>query len=399
MLNTNDEINSWRDATKIEDMISLIDRGILLPWQDSRKVLKGMAPESMEIVIRHIAKLFDERSDQLLSMEILTESLLAFISAAGEKKLIYQFIAEIFSQVHQERCIDGLIKTVLKNDLIDKDYREGAFVLGIFLISELGLAIFQYKEETQDNAPWIDTCLHSIATHLLALGNENNTHIRLALLRYFGTFNVFPQYRFSFNRILSRFAHTLLEQLFSQLFNRKNEASALSYLLEVMPYIFEGDQYAQQIVYYNFRHFLLKYPDRFVMFLTEIAKKYEELPQERSDLSLDTYLKHLVALFDVCNEVDHKNLGRDVLMVIINFSENNDVKLKAYNLFKQLSLRKSFLEMGSLLVPSLKHDEILKTLSKQSTKKRGRKPSFSKNSENISLTNMDNLGIEISKAS
>src|SRR5690606_26461565 len=109
--------------------------------------------------------------------------------------------------------------------------------------------------------PKAQALLDHIATYLLSVSNTNSSCIRLSLLHYFGVTEHGSSNKLYFNRVMSRFGHTVLDHLFALLFRKKSEAVALQYLVENLPYVLGADRHSQRIVHETFKHYMLKEPE------------------------------------------------------------------------------------------------------------------------------------------
>src|SRR5690606_41340755 len=99
----------------------------------------------------------------------------------------------------------------------------------------------------------------------------------------------------SFNRIMGRFGHTVLDHLFNLLFKKRSEAVALQYLLENLAFFLEADRHSQRIVHETFKFYMLKQPERFVLFIQAFTE-HLAVSGEDYDEAARVFMQHLVLL-------------------------------------------------------------------------------------------------------
>jgi hypothetical protein len=257
----------------------------------------------------------------------------------------------------------------------------------------------EYEREYPGEFDKAHAFLDHAATYLLSVSNTNSTCIRLSLLHYFGTIEHGRAQQLYFNRVMSRFGHTVLDHLFSLLFRKRSEAVALQYLLENLPFVFSADRHAQKICHETFKFYMLKQPERFSLFIQAVAdelrskdKTYEHIRQ--------VFLQHLGALLKVASDVNHKQLGREFLTAMNKFRGTNFHQSLVDAIINQPDLKKPFKELLRQLLESGQSGEVVESISPFRSSKRGRKPCFAR-AEGIGTMHQVTYlgGIEIPKAS
>src|SRR5690606_9680768 len=151
-----------------------------------------------------------------------------------------------------------LVEIALSNELAEGTHDQDIFEMAVALVCELGISIQEYDRAYPGEFRRASALLDHIATYLLSVSNANSSCIRLSLLHYFGVTEHGAEQKICFNRIMSRFGHTVLDHLFNLLFRKRSEAVALQYLIENLPYVLEADRHSQKIVHETFKFYMLK---------------------------------------------------------------------------------------------------------------------------------------------
>ena len=128
-----------------------------------------------------------------------------------------------------------MVELALTAEVSDQENSESIFSSAVALVCELG-SLLQEVEKAYPGelGERIHKLLEHISTYLLSVSNSSNNCIRLSLLSYFSNLERGLSHKPSFNRIMARFGHTILEHLFALLFfnNKKTEGVALQFLLD-----------------------------------------------------------------------------------------------------------------------------------------------------------------------
>jgi hypothetical protein len=367
--------NSWKGTKSFDQAQSLIDQGIMLRWRDMRTIRRVMEASEEERAIRHFAKRLVERYQNRLQVEILVESLLVWLANAGSEKLMHSFLEELFAQPGCEDPCWVLVEVALTSELSDSAHAGEIFDMAVAMICEMGVSIFQYNKEYPKEFSRAQGLLDHIATYLLSVSNANSSCIRLSLVHYFGLTEHGTSNHQSFNRVMGRFGHTVLDHLFNLLFNKRTEAVALQFLLENLGFFLEADRHCQRIVHDTFKFYMLKQPERFVLFVHAFADRLIESGEE-FDTASSVFMQHLVLLLKVSSEVNHKVLGREFMTVVLKFRYLPSCVAIVNEVRADTSIRKPFKELldGLALQSGLGSD----TVTQFRSNKRGRKPSFAR---------------------
>jgi hypothetical protein len=389
--------SSWKGTNSFEQAQSLIDMGVMLRWRDMRTMRRVMEGADEEKAIRHFAKRLVERYQNRLQVEILVESLLVWLSNAGSEQLMHAFLEELFAQPGCEDACWILVEVALTSELSDTSHDQEIFDMAVATICEMGISIFQYNKEYPGEFARAQGLLDHIATYLLSVSNANSSCIRLSLVHYFGLTEHGTQNHQSFNRIMGRFGHTVLDHLFNLLFKKRSEAVALQYLLENLAFFLEADRHSQRIVHETFKFYMLKQPERFVLFVHAFTERLADAGEDY-DEAARVFMQHLALLLKVSSEVNHKVLGREFLTAFLKFRFLPECVTMIEHLRADESLRKPFKDLleGMAQESGVSHD----TVAQFRSNKRGRKPSFARAEGLGTLHQVAYLGsIDIQKAS
>lgn len=375
MENLKEASGSWKNAHGIKDAKVLIDRGIMLPWRDVKTLKKHLKGNDEETIARHFALRLAERTESRLAEEILIESLLVFLANDYNESAMDAFIEELFMHPNHNAGILLLVELAITSAYVNAEHSQDIYAMAVALICEIGLSIQEIDRQMPGELENSRKMLDHVATYLLSVSNSSSNCIRLSLLHYFGSTETGQSFKPGFNRIMGRFGHTVMEHLFALLFHKKTEAIALQYLLENIPFILEGDNHCQKILHETWKHYMLKFPERFALFiqtLGENLQKKEVFVQARV-----VFLQHLGMLMRVASDVNHRDLGREIAVTLAGY-RGDPYYIDLMGLVsKDEGIRPSFKELMHKTgghESSGKNDD----LNGFRSTKRGRKPSFAK---------------------
>lgn len=389
--------NSWKGTKGFEQAQGLIDLGVMLRWRDMRTIRRVMNAADEEAAIRHFAKRLVERYKNRLAVEILVESLLVWLANAGSEKLMHAFLEELFAQAGCEDSCWILVEVALTSELSDSTHDGEIFDMAVAMICEMGISIFQYNKQYPGEFSRAQGLLDHIATYLLSVSNANSSCIRLSLVHYFGLTEHQTTNHQSFNRVMGRFGHTVLDHLFNLLFKKRSEAVALQFLLENLPFFLEADRHSQRIVHETFKFYMLKQPERFVLFVHAFAERLTDAGED-FDQAANVFMQHLVLLLKVSSEVNHKVLGREFMTAVLKFRYLPGCREIIDHVRSDESIRKPFKDLldGMAMESGISND----TVAQFRSNKRGRKPSFARAEGLGTLHQVAYLGsIDVQKAS
>lgn len=369
--------SSWRGIKSVEEAKRLVDYGILLTWKEAKLMKRVFSDDKIADLAKHFAIRLAERVENRLPEEILVESLLILTSNFQSEKVLSSFLEELLLQPNQVTACNILTEISLTCDLSDSEHHDELFSMAVAIICELGAVVRSLKERYPEEIPGADRIMSHISTYLMSVSNSSNPCIRLSLVHYFGVSEQGKADKPGFNRIMGRFGHTVLEHLFVQLFNKKTEGVALQYLLENLPFVLEGDNHCQNILHETLKFYMLKKPDRFCLFIHTLAQRLRS--QDISPLAKQVFLKHLGVLVKLVSDLNHKDLGREILTTIVSFDGENFRDDLIGLISQDTSIKPFFVQTLEKLIRSHEKGHLDSVVnSAYRTGKRGRRPSFAK---------------------
>jgi hypothetical protein len=392
--------NSWKGTRGYDQARQLIDYGVMLKWRDMRTMRREIPAEDEEKIVRHFATRLVERCSVRLQAEILVESAMIWLANAASEKLLHVFLEELFAQPGCDEACWQIVEIALTSELAEHSHEGDIFEMAVALICELGISVQEYDKAYPGEFQRAQALLDHIATYLLSVSNTNSSCIRLSLLHYFGVTEHALTNKACFNRIMSRFGHTVLDHLFALLFRKRSEAVALQFLLENLPYVLEADRHSQKIVHETFKYYMLKQPERFCLFIQAFSDEILEKNDQSYGEGVKTFLQHLGAMLKVASDVNHKQLGQEFLLAILKFDRLPFCKELLAHLHTDADIKKPFRELLEQLRASHQGSDVVDASLQFRSSKRGRKPSFSRAEGIGTMHQVTYLGaIEIQKAS
>ena len=373
----------WKDVVDIISARRAIDTGCLLMWDDAKQAIRKLDETSQVDMIRHITQRLGERWNDRLATEILVESLLVTLATMNKESLLVAFLEEVINGRDFENVARVFVEISLSTEVTDDDREIAARATAVALICELGFNIQHIEDEYPGQLERGKALLDHIATYLLSVGNTNIPSVRLSLLRYFSNSEYGANHKPGFSKVMNRFGHSMFDALFQQLFNKKSEAVALQYLLENLPTALEANGDSQTILHETFKQYMLKYPERFSLFMHEMGNRVLSLSPSDTQFcpAAESYYKHLVALFKVTSDLDHRSLGKEVFSEIMRLEAAPGCMKFSPELQTSPQIRRSFRD----LIVGFKKDVIGKgrpvIVSQFRLSKRGRKPTLNKKTD------------------
>ena len=391
--------NSWKGTTSLDEAKQLIDYGIMLRWSEMRTLKRTFNNDEQTQIVRHFAIRLAERATTRLQAEILVESALVWLANAAEEFLLNAFLEELFAQPGFEDACWALVEISLTSEVSENSHDEEIFAMAVALICELGVNLQEYERRFPGEMKRSAQILDHIATYLLSVSNSNNTCIRLSLLHYFGVTERGMDNKYYFNRIMSRFGHTVLDHLFNLLFKKRSEAMALQYLLENLPFVLEADRHSQRICHETFKYYMLKQPERFALFVQAFAD-HVLANKESMPKVIPVYIQHVGALLKVVSDLNHKLLGREFLIGLTKFTCYQACDQLIDSILANDSIRKPFRDLLTQMRHSENRQGVVDSVAQFRSSKRGRKPSFSRVDNVGTMHQVTYLGsVDVPKAS
>lgn len=368
----------WKSCKTSAQAKDLIDTGVLLKWKELALVRKNIPAEEHDEVMKHLALRLAERAASRLSFELALETMLVWLANATDEKLLNLFLDALFLQPNWAETCRAIAEVGLTSEVAENEHNEDIFSMAVVLTCEIGITIRDFQNSGTADTATCGPLLEHLATYLQSVSNSSSTCIRLSLLHYFGVSEQHLENKISFNRVMGRFGHTVLDNLFSLLFNKKSEAVALQYLQENLPFVLFADSHSQRVLHETSKYFMLKNPERFALFLQTFSEHLMEMPVEY-DKARKMFVQHLGLLLKVASDVNHKQLAKDVLTALSKFDAESgrDDVLKSYT--DQLgTIRRSFKDLLQQVRAAMEANQSVESISQLRSSKRGRKPSFSR---------------------
>lgn len=371
--------SSWKSFETLDEAKVLVDAGLLLSWKDFKHFRKVLSDEQIRSFVGYCAKRLGEQVEARLPNEILIETLLVIFANGQNEDILMSFLQELLTQTNRHEACMRLVELAIASEVSETEHVDEIFAIAVALICELGSMVrVQQQQNPREMGNSGQKLLDHISTYLLSVSNSNDNCIRLSLFNYFGTLDKGKANKAGFNRIMGRFGHTVLEHLFTLLFNKKTETVALQFLLENLPNILEADAHAQTILQETWRHYLLKKPERFALFIQALSQYLLQLPEEESRLSRKVFMQHLALLLKKVAEVDHKELGREIITAMAGFSKEPFFADLVQVISRDMTIRESFRNLVAKMAHSQDMGTALGGSDEFKSSKRGRKPSFNK---------------------
>lgn len=383
---------SWKQVETLDEAKRLVDVGSLIQWADVRRFRKLVTDEEFVEFIRHMAARLCERIEDRLALEIVIETLLITLAHAYEERFVQAFLEALLENGERSEACLKLVEISLTAEPSDSNNDEEVFAMAVSLVCELGIALRQLELDYPGQIDRAGAILGHISTYLLSVSNSNNNCIRFSLLNYFGTMEQQDKQKIGFNKIMGRFGHTVLDQLFTLLFRKKSEAIALQYLLENTPFILEGDMHSQRIIHETWKFYMLKKPQRFGLFVQTFARYLNAMAPEDSLEIRRVYCKHLGALINVASEVNHRGLARELALALIQFKDQDQCRFVYDEILKAPLLRREFRDLLVQMRDAESSAKVIESAARFSAVKRGRRPSFQNAHGTLTMNQVQFLG-------
>lgn len=392
MVDTTNIPANWKSVETIAGAKALIDYGMLLSWQEAKRLAKAFSPEDGEEFVKHLALRLAEKNETRLIDEMLVETMLGWLSNASSEKPMQVFLEAFLTQPNPGESACKLAEIALTAELVDPEHDDEMFSTAVTLICEMGLAIKDLDRKFPGQIERVHSVMDHIATYLLSVSNTNSSKTRLSLLNYFGASESGQEQKIGFNKVMSRFGHTVLDQLFALLFTKKTEAVALQYLMENLPFVLEGDRHAQTIVHETWKFYMLKNPERFGLFLKTFCETYTGIRYHETLLSRRPLIQHLGALLRVASEVNHRELIQIIISCFVLFEPSKERSEVIDALLQLEDIRPAVKSLLQDLRDSVDTSKIIESASRFVDTKRGRKPSFARVEGWVTMNQVNFLG-------
>jgi len=372
---------NWKDILNIEEAENLIDTGNLLSWKNMRHLRKVLPQADHLRVVKHIARRLSERYQDRLASEILIESLLVWIANKVSEEMISAFIDEVMDDADRLELIWTFGNIALSLEFAEDKHQEECFSIAVAILSEMSLRLHALSRFNQEELPGAEELVKNISTLLYSVSNSNSPRTRLYLVHYFGFMTALGEPSEKLNKVLNRFGYTVFDNLFMQLFDKKTESIALQFLIDNLPLLLLADGEQQNILAEILKSHMYKQPERFALFIDNFSSNLasrEQILDIDDDRVKITWLKHLAQLFGLANELDHKFLAKDLILAICRFESLEFGTEVLKKIGKLDGIRPLFKELTNKVQSNSNKEAVIDSYYQFRSKKRGRKPSFSK---------------------
>lgn len=390
----------WRNCTTPDEAHICLATGSIMTSAEARKIGKSWN-ESMKIALVEVfVDTFAKRVRIGIGSGDVVENLIIWLFQHPVGPQIDRLLECLLEEEITGNTACDFSDVVISLDYHESRHSEEHFAYSIAILCELGLYLMQDHHSEQlvgQQVALRKQSVRHLTTHLISASNHSHMSIRLSLWHYFSKAVGLHYSQQDLDRIMCRFGHTIIDYVFMRLFDKKSENISLTFLLENLPLALNGSAESQAILHDSLKSHLLKQTERFVLFLQKFTGFLNQNFAAQPDIR-ETWLKHLVALFQISVELNHRHLARDLILIMYQHRESEYFD-KVILMGTQSPMKPIYREM----VDKLKEAESLQKLEAKihnfKAPKRGRKPSFSTPSQIQSLGQVALLGgLDIPKA-
>ena len=413
MSNQNQRLIKWNVSCDITRAYELIDMGILLNYKTAKKVVKNFSTQESKKIVTYISSRFLEPYVTELQQEILLETLFSWISwMKSPEEGITSFLETILETGNAENNIKKFIDITVGMQL-DLDDEEAIseesnelFSIVISCICELGLSIKESKAEFSSLFKNVNSLLEYISTYLLSISNTQNLKVRLSLINFFASMEAEKEVKYYLSKVMCRFGYSTLEVIYLLLFKKNSENVAMQYLNDNLPSILGCNTTTIKGVYDVWKHYLLKQPSAFCLFLKSFSTHlYElEISHKLQQTSKDSFFTLICALLALTSQLDNQDMYYSILESILMFQKDKTRNSHLADLLSKdnLNLRKNLvMEIKSLIQDDklLINEYLLRRRLDRFNKKERITKKMYQSSQEISLSQINSLCSSSSKAS
>lgn len=183
----------------------------------------------------------------------------------------------------------------------------------LVLLTEYGLMLANHQGRSSLDHKGVSSVVEYISTSLLARSNINNTAMRISLVHFLAHCGENRHATLQLNRVISRFGHSLLEDLLRAFFDDKKKGNAaFFFLVEHLQYFFAASPALATMSHDVLKHHMLKYPNEFPSF---IASYSDWAPQDADSAVLST--RHIALLYRAAIDVYQRPLAEALGRVLL----------------------------------------------------------------------------------
>lgn len=332
-----------------------------------KNILKNLSEEDQDLFLDDFFDLIQksyeykiEKKDQ----EVFFRSIIAYVKFHPDKNKSISLIKDrVFKW--DAHLTKSFIQAVLEKNSSDLDEDSQEFIFALAVVYQVGIL---YAEKNPHSH-----LLDYLKSYLISLANYSDIKVRLYLFYFFGKIAFELGDKEQFNKIIGRFGHSVIEHLFELLFHKKSEMISLEFMIQIMPFILQADAASQKILHQSFRHYMMKFPEKFFIFF-KLLKSEIDNKISQFEFIEENIIHHLTALYAVACELEHIHLAREIFSFIIDYESSKFYKQSLKTILDDQNIKAIFKEP----FVAKDHHSISFSLRNDLTKhkKRGRKPVF-----------------------
>jgi hypothetical protein len=183
----------------------------------------------------------------------------------------------------------------------------------LVLLTEYGLMLANHQGRSSLDHKGVSSVVEYISTSLLARSNINSTAMRISLVHFLAHCGEKKHATLQLNRVISRFGHSLLEDLLRAFFDDKKKGNAaFFFLVEHLQYFFSASAALANMSHDVLKHHMLKYPNEFPSFLASYS---DWAPQDTESSVLST--RHISLLYRAAIDVYQRPLAEALGRVLL----------------------------------------------------------------------------------
>lgn len=202
---------------------------------------------------------------------------------------------------------------IADNEINDRTTTLPIAEAALVILTEFGLMLANQHGKSALDAKAASHVVEYISTSLLARSNVNSTAMRISLVHFLASCETNHKSTLQLNRVISRFGHSLLEEMLKAFFDDKRKVTAaFFFLVEHLTSFFSASPKLAEMSHEVLKHYMLKYPAEFPLFLASYS---ESLPSDVNALSLAT--KHISLLHRTAIDVYQRPLAEAIGRVLI----------------------------------------------------------------------------------
>lgn len=284
------------------------------------KSFKGLEEPERARLTDEAVTLFVERFKAGYAVDDLVHLVVSGLASERDWETARVFLDALATKVppgdsHKEIVISLL--DLADNDLMDSAERERRLPLGqvaLVLLTEFGLLLAaRFADQNSRDGQLAAAVVEYVTTSLLARSNVNNNAMRIALIHYLAKCPFNHHGTEQLKRVIGRFGHSLLEDLFCAYFDgKKRRNAALHFLVHHLDVFFGTSPALAEMSQSVLRHYMLTHPFEFPEFLSSYC---DLVPRQESRLRHATYQ---ISMLLVCAiDVGRKDLAEKVADILL----------------------------------------------------------------------------------